>query len=353
MQKKLIVSTLLALLLGLCGDGPQSTASAESTSPSASPMRVAQQTAPKADEGKPTRVKVVALQGTQLFPVRIMQSRGIAAKHGIDMDLMVVASPQASYTAMQTGDIQIGFTGWIVIASLREKGFMLTNVYSMISYTNAVMVKADSPIKSIAELKGKRVGLFGGPNSATTWLYRLIVEKFYGFDPMKDSKVHFGAPPLLMGMIDRGDLDAVLVLDPFISQMLETDKYRSIGNLGEIWRQKANQNPMLVAVTVNETWAKANPDVVKRFVAAFKEALTYLKNTPEAWKELAQGMGLKTDRGVKILYERTADALIIRWDKKLIDEQLQYAAELYKTFGKQPDLPERVPDGTFDLSYAP
>lgn len=299
------------------------------------------------------KVKVVALQGTQLFPVRIMQSKGIAAKYGIDMDLMVVASPQASYMAMQTGDIQIGFTGWIVIASLREKGFKLTNVYSVISYTNDVMVKVDSPIKSIAELKGRRVGLFGGPNTATTWLYRLIAERFYGFDPMKDSKIHFGAPPLLMGMIDRGELDAILVLDPFISQMLEEGKYKSIANLGEIWRQKTNQNPMLVAVTVNETWAKANPDIVKRFLAGFKEALIYLKNTPEAWGELAKGMGMKTDQGVRIMYQRTADAFIIRWDKKLIDEQYAYAAELYKTFGKQPDVPERVPDGTFDLSYAP
>ena len=299
------------------------------------------------------KVKVVALQGTQLFPVRIMQTKGIAAKHGIDMDLMVVASPQGSYTAMQTGDMQIGFTGWIVIASLREKGFKLTNVYSMISYTNEVMVKVDSPLKSIADLKGRRVGLFGGPNSATSWLYRMIVEKFYGFDPMKESKIHFGAPPLLMGMIDRGDLDAVLVLDPFISQMLEGGNYRSIGNLGDIWREKMNQSPMLVAVTVNETWAKANPDVVKRFVAAFREALIFLKDNPEAWKELAKGMGLKTDRGVKILYERTAKALITRWDKKFIDDQYAYAAELYKTFGKQADVPERVPDGTFDLSYAP
>lgn len=299
------------------------------------------------------KVKVVALQGTQLFPVRIMQTKGIAAKHGIDMDLMVVASPQGSYTAMQTGEIQIGFTGWIVIASLREKGFKLTNVYSMISYTNEVMVKVDSPLKSIADLKGRRVGLFGGPNSATSWLYRMIVEKFYGFDPMKESKIHFGAPPLLMGMIDRGDLDAVLVLDPFISQMLESGNYRSIGNLGDIWREKMNQSPMLVAVTVDETWAKANPDVVKRFVAAFREALIFLKDNPEAWKELAKGMGLKTDRGVKILYERTAKALITRWDKKFIEDQYAYAAELYKTFGKQADVPERVPDGTFDLSYAP
>lgn len=327
MKRKSVFLTLIAVL-ALAGGGPTTVAAAD-------------------------KVKVVALQGTQLFPVRIMQNKGIAAKYGIEMDLMVVASPQASYVAMQTGDMHIGFTGWIVIALLREKGFKLTNVYSMIAYTNDVMVKVDSPLKSIADLKGKRVGLFGGANSATTWLYRLVVDKFYGFDSMKDSKIHFGAPPLLIGMVDKGELDAVLVLDPFISQMLETGKYRSIGNIGDIWRQKTNQNPMLVAVTVNEPWAKANPDIVKRFVAGFKEALTYLKNTPEAWGELAKGMGVKTDRGVKIMYERTADAFIIRWDKKLIDEQYAYAAELFKTFGKQADIPERVPDGTFDLSYAP
>ena len=299
------------------------------------------------------KVKVVALQGTQLFPVRIMQSRGLAAKYGIDMDVMEVASPPASYTAMQTGDVQVGFTGWIVSALLREKGFKLTNVYPMISYTNDVLVKEGSPIKSFADLKGKRVGLFGGANSATTWLYRLIIQKFYGFDAMKDSKVFFGAPPLLMGMVDRGDLDAALVLDPFISQMLETGAYRSIGELGSMWRQRMNQNPMLVAVTVNETWAKAHPDAMKRFLGAFRDALVYLRDTPDAWNDLAKSMGIKTERGAKILYERTSKAFITRWDKTLIDEQIAYATELYKTFGKQEDIPERISEGTFDMSFAP
>jgi NitT/TauT family transport system substrate-binding protein len=306
-----------------------------------------------ASAGAADKVKVVALQGTQLFVVKAMQSRGIAAKHGIEMDVMEVASPQASYTAMQTGEPNIGFTGWVVIASLREKGFKLTNVYSVVSFTNDVMVKEGSPIKTLADLKGKRVGLFGGPNSATTWLYRMMVQKFHGYDPMKDSKIHFGAPPLLMGMLDRGDLDALLALDPFISRMLESGQYRSIADLGKIWREKTGQNPLLVTVTVNEDWAKANRDVTRRFILAFREALTYLKTTPEAWTPLAREMGLKTDRGAKILYQRTAEAYVTRWDKKVVDEQLAYAAELYKTFGKHPDIPERVPAGTFDLSYAP
>jgi ABC-type nitrate/sulfonate/bicarbonate transport system substrate-binding protein len=156
-----------------------------------------------------------------------------------------------------------------------------------------------------------------------------------------------------MGMLDRGDIDAVLLLDPFISQMLETGKYRSIAVLSDLWRAKMHQNPMLVAVTVNETWAKAHPDVAKRFLAAFKEAMAYLKSTPDAWKEFAKAMGVKTDAGVKNMYQRTVDAFILHWDKQLIDEQYAYAAELYKTFGKQEDIPERIPEGTFSLSYAP
>jgi len=298
------------------------------------------------------KLKVVALEGIQLFPVQIMQTKGIAAKHGIEIDLQRVASPTASYTVMQTGDFHIGFGGWLSIAVLRDKGFKLSNVYSMVGYTVETMVKADSPLKSIAELKGKRIGLFGGANAATTWLFRVLAVKFFGFDPTKDAKVHFGAPPLLIGMLDRGELDGVLILDPFITQLLETGKYRSIGNPGNIWRDKTGQQPMLVSVTVNEPWARANPEVVKRFVAAYKEALVYLKTRPEAWPEIAKAMRVKTDKGATLLYERTSSALITRWDKKFIDEQVAYAAELYKVFGANSDIPARIPEGTFDMGYA-
>jgi NitT/TauT family transport system substrate-binding protein len=129
----------------------------------------------------------------------------------------------------------------------------------MQAYTNDVIVPIDSPLKTIADIKGKRIGLFGGPTAATSWLFRLQAVKFFGFDPMKESKIHYGAPPLLIGMMERGDLDAVLTLDPQITQLLETGKFRSIGNIGDIWRAKSGQNPMLVSVTVNEPWAKANP----------------------------------------------------------------------------------------------
>jgi NitT/TauT family transport system substrate-binding protein len=303
--------------------------------------------------GAADKVKVLVLEGSQLFPVQIMQTKGIAAKHGIEMDVTRVASPTASYTVMQSGDFHIGFGGWMSIAVLRAKGFKLTNVYSMVGYTNEVLVKADSSIKTMADLKGKRLGLFGGANAATSWLFRVLAVKHFGFDPNKDGKIHFGAPPLLVGMLEQGELDAVLILDPFITQMLESGKFRSIASIGDIWRQKSGQEPMLVSVTVNEPWAKANPQIVKRFVVAFREALIYLKTRPEVWPEIAQSMKIRTEKGMKQLHERTANAIITRWDRKFIEDQYAYAAELYRTFGGASDIPEKIPEGTFDMSFAP
>lgn len=299
------------------------------------------------------KVKVVALEGIQLFPMEIMETKGIAKKYGIDVDLIRVASPAASYTVMQTGDFHIGFGGWLGIALLREKGFKLSNVYSVSGYAVRVMVKADSPLKSVADLKGKRVGLFGGPGAVTTWLFRVVSVKFFGFDPTKETKIHFGAPPLLIGMLDRGEMDAVLILEPFVTQLLETGNYRSIADPGKIWQEKTGQEAMLVAVTVNEPWAKANAEIVRRFLAAYKEALVYLKTKPEVWREIAKAMRVKTDKGAKLLYESTAGSFITRWDKTFIDQQIAYSAELSKVLGPQSDVPAKIPEGTFDMAYAP
>ena len=305
-----------------------------------------------ADDVKPAKLKVVVIEGTQLFPMHTMQTKGVADKYKLQIDQMKTAGPQAQYTILQTGEFQVSFGGWITIALMRAQGHKLINVYSMQGYTNDMMVTADSPLKSLSDIKGKRIGLFGGPTAATTWLFRLVAVKFFGFDPMKETKVHYGAPPLLIGLLERGELDGVLTLDPQITQLLETGRFRSIGNIGDIWRAKTGQNPMLVSVTMNESWAKANPAVATRFVTAYKEALTYLKTTPEAWPEIAQAMGIKTDHGAKLLQQRTAAAYITRWDKQFIDEQYAYAAELIKVFGEAGDVPRQIPEGTFDMSYA-
>jgi ABC-type nitrate/sulfonate/bicarbonate transport system substrate-binding protein len=49
-----------------------------------------------------------------------------------------------------------------------------------------VIVPAASPIRSIADLKGKKVGSFAGAAGTATVLFRVITSKFHGFDPAKN-----------------------------------------------------------------------------------------------------------------------------------------------------------------------
>lgn len=301
----------------------------------------------------PATVKVTVIEGPQVYPLYVMETSGIAAKYNLKVEQFKVANPQALATVMQTPDFQIGFAGSITVALMRAQGFKVTNVYSMYRYTNDVVVPSELPIKSLADLKGKRVGLFGGPTAATTWLLRLVTVRVYGFDVFKEARMQFGAPPLLVGLLEKGDLDAIMVLDPFTLNLLTTGKYRIIGNIGQIWREKSGQDPMLVAINVNEDWAEANRDTVKRFVAAYKEATEYLRNHAEVWPDLAKKLDITTEAGVRLLRERTVPNLLTRWDKKFLDDQHEYLAEIARVFGDAEGMPKQIPDGTFNTSYAP
>jgi NitT/TauT family transport system substrate-binding protein len=236
---------------------------------------------------------------------------------------------------------------------MRSKGHKPIVVFPLTGYTDDVVARADSPFKSIADLKGRRVGISGGPATESVWLFRLEAVRFYGFDLFKEAKVQFGAAPLLMGLLENREVDAIMIQNPQVVQLVETGKFRSIASLGEVWREKTGQDPLFVSVAMNEPWARANPDVAKRFVAAYKEALEYLKTHADVWPEVAKSLGIKTEAGAKLLRERTAGALLTKWDKKFIDEQYRYAAEVIKVFGETGEFPKQIPDGTFDMSFAP
>jgi NitT/TauT family transport system substrate-binding protein len=305
------------------------------------------------EKAKQATVKVIVIDGTQRFPIYAMRTRGIADKYNLKVEEIPVSGPQAQYTAMQTGDFQVATTAWFPVVLMRAQGYKFTIVFPVSSYTDDIVVPADSPLKSMADLKGKRVGISGGPASSGTWIFRTEAVRFFGFDPMKDAKVQFGAAPLLTGLMENNELDAVLIQNPQVVRLLETKKFRSLASFGDIWREKTGQDVMLVTIVMNEDWAKANREIAKRFVAAFKESAEYLKAHAEVWPEVAEQIGIKTATGAKLLQERTAKSLLTRWDKKLLAEQYRYGSEVMKIFGDSEGIPKQIPSDTFDTSFAP
>lgn len=310
-------------------------------------------TAGASSTAPPARIKVVALEGMQLFPLQVMLAGRIPDRHNIQIDIVKLGSPDGIYTVMQTGDFHVGFAAWPNVALLRSRGARITTVYSTSRSTNEVMVPTDSSIRQFGDLRGKRVGIFGGPAAATTWLFRATVLKLFAFDPMKEARIHYSVAPILQMLLARGELDAILSLDPQITLMLESGRFRSVGNIGSMWRAATGQDPLLLAVTVNEPWARDNPEVVRRFVSAYREALDALRTRADLWPELARAAGVKTEHGVGLLSRRSAAAFVSRWDAALFEAQHAYAATIRQTFGDAPGVLQEIPAGTFDPSFLP
>ena len=120
-----------------------------------------------AADGGGTTLRVGVLQfGTVNWELDVMQANKLAHKRGLNLKVVPLASGDASTVALQGGAVDVIVSDWIWVTRQRADGM---NV-SFVPYSNAVgslMVKADSGVRSLADLKGKSIGISGGPFDKT------------------------------------------------------------------------------------------------------------------------------------------------------------------------------------------
>ena len=84
------------------------------------------------------------------------------AQAGLDIETTELASTEAGKVALKGGSADLILSDWLWVARERALGDDLV-FYPYSSTLGAVMVPANSPIKDIADLKGKKLGVAGGP----------------------------------------------------------------------------------------------------------------------------------------------------------------------------------------------
>jgi NitT/TauT family transport system substrate-binding protein len=148
-----------------------------------------------------------------------------------------------------------------------------------------VIVKPDSGINAIKDLAGKRVAGPGvGSVMHVALLYQVAKE---GGDP--STVIGLEAPfTAMFDQLKSGRVDAVEPLEPFVGQMLGAG-YKSIGD-----PLLAVADPVLFPFWIADAdWARANRDVLKRWVASLQSGLESIQaDEAKARKILATYSGL-------------------------------------------------------------
>lgn len=327
---------LLGAVLTGCGAAPAATG----------------QTGAPSEEKPLTEVRVAVLTGSQYFPMKVMLDQGFAEKHGLRLEVKPVANPAAITTALDTHAVDLAFHSFDETVNARAAGKDWRAILPISGFdSDDVIVPADSPIRSWADLKGRKIGSFGGPQSGVTTLLRMELKRFYGFDPVADGNLQPVAAPLLTAMLQQGQVDAALLVDPFVSSLLATGKYRSLGNIGELWQERTGEKALLLALVATDPFLKEHPDAARAFIAAYRDSIDYLRAHPDSWTSVAATVKVEDPKAVQTLRQRLEGAFLTDWTPQLIEQQKAYEKEVVATFG--PGLvPEQFPEDAIATDYA-
>ena len=202
-------------------------------------------------------------------PIYLGKQKGFFTNHNIDLTLAQAQGGAAIVPAVVSGQYQFGFSNMISLLIAQTKNVPIKVVCNGNNSTGqdgsdfaALMVKADSPIKSPKDLAGKKVAANTLKNIVDTSV-RASVRKDGG-DPSKVQFVEL-AFPQQPAALQSGQVDAVFVVEPFQQAVLAQGGRKIASSYVD-----TAPNLTVASYFTSTKLLGENPDLVKRFTDAMK-----------------------------------------------------------------------------------
>lgn len=262
--------------------------------------------------------------GTVNWELTTIKRHGLDEKHGFNLEVLALAGDQATKVALQSGEVDMIVSDWLWVSRQRSEGKPYTFVPFSASL-GALMVPADSDIHSLADLKGKKIAVAGGPLDKSWLLLRGLAEREHGFDLDAENEAVFGAPPLLAKKAEQGEVDAVLNYWHY-SARLEAKGFRRVIGANDAAMALGAKGPIsAIGYVFDEPWANEHTAAVRGFVEASRDAKELLRTSDAEWESLREMTGAKDDATLIALRDRFREGI----PSRPLSEEMADTAEVY------------------------
>ena len=237
---------------------------------------------------------------------------------GLNLQIVDTATSMAGPIALMSADADVIVSDWPWAIRQRSKGEPLKfSPYS--SALGSVMVAGDGDIKTLADLKGKRLGVAGGSIDKSWILLRAYSRKTLGEDIADLVTPVYGAPPLLSEEMRQGRIDAVLNFWTF-SARLRGLGYRPLVSLDDVLAELGVKPvPPLVGFIWNAERLTKKPGQIEAFFKAVAKGNEVLANSDEAWLRLKDSMRVESDGEFVALRDYYRSGIPEKWSKAHTD----------------------------------
>jgi NitT/TauT family transport system substrate-binding protein len=247
-------------------------------------------------------IRLVAQRtGSLAWELDVIKAHGLDREANLNIETLELASTEAGKIALKGGSADIIVSDWTWVARERALGDGLV-YYPYLSTLGAVMAPAQSPIRDIADLKGKKLAVAGGPIDKS-WLLLRALGLRSGLDLKTQATVVYGAPPLLSQKALQGETDATLTFWNFCADLEAVGQKRAIP-MDDVLRRLGASGPVaLLGYVFDGAWAARNRSAVDRFLEASRQAKDILAGSDAEWQRLAPRIGVN-DAGTLALYRQ-------------------------------------------------
>lgn len=225
-------------------------------------------------------VKEIRIDYATYNPVSlVLKEKGLLEKafekDGITIRWVQSLGSNKALEFLNAGSLDFGSTAGsaALVAKINGNPIKSVYVYSRPEWT-ALVTRPDTGIKTVADLKGKRVAVTRGTDPHI-FLVRALAEAKL---TEKDVRLVLLQHPDGKLALERKDVDAWAGLDPLMAQAeLETG--------ATLFYRKPEANTWGI-LNVREDFAAKNPDIVKKVLATYEEARKWSLANPQELKKL-------------------------------------------------------------------
>jgi len=245
--------------------------------------------------------------GTFAWQLDVIRRHDLASIAGLDLQITEYASPDAGKLALNSGSVDLAVVDWLWVARARALGAKLL-FYPYSSAVGSVMVKADSPLRSLGDLKGRVVAVAGGPLDKG-WLIVQAAAIRQGIDLKREATLQYGAPPLIFQKLQQGEAEASLNYWNFCAR-LEAQGYRRLLDVREAEVALGLEEPVaLIGYAFSEDFVTGHKGTIDRFIAIVQNANDIMRRSDEEWDALRPLMNAEDQSTFQAYRDQTREGM--------------------------------------------
>lgn len=220
--------------------------------------------------------------GSQSFIPFVMETFDLPAEYGFRLERIPFADGSAARVALSSAAADMAVQDWMDVARMRQAGIDIRAVAPFTTYVSVYAVPTGSPVQTIPDLRGLRFGSYS--RTGVDWMmFKALARREHGFDVDTDMDVTEGAPTLLRGLMEQGSLDAGMLFSSITPPMEASGRFRSLFTAGDVATRLGLPRAPFLTVNVRGAFADDNPDLVARFVEAYRRVIDILMEQDEPW----------------------------------------------------------------------